>query len=84
LGSDAECQPAETGTAPDRSADVRPVAWANRRKERTDRAIDFAEFVLRSLQNSTMNAVTMPASRRLTETSAGWANIRRNCATALL
>ena len=81
LGSDAKCQPADTGTAPHNPTDVRPVACANRRNERTDLAIDFTEFVLRSRQYSTMNAVTVPASSRLTDTCVGWGNAARNCST---
>jgi hypothetical protein len=79
LGSEARCQPDDDGTAPRNPADVRPVACANRRNERTDLAIDFAEFVLRSRQYSTMNAVTVPASRRLTDTCAGRGSAARNC-----
>jgi hypothetical protein len=60
---------------------VRPVACANRRNERTDLAIDFAEFVLRSRQYSTMNATTVPASRRHTDTCIDGGSAAKNCST---
>jgi hypothetical protein len=66
---------------PHNPTDVRPVACANLRNERTDLAIDFTEFVLRSRQYSTMNAVMFPASSRLTDTFVGSGNDSRNCFT---
>jgi hypothetical protein len=58
-------------------ADVRPLACANRKNERNDRPIDLAVFVLRLRQYSTMNVVTVPASR--TPTCTGWGSPARNC-----
>ncbi len=57
---------ATAGTAPASGTAVRPVACANRRNARSDVTIAFADQVLRSLEWSTMNAVTLPASSPLT------------------
>jgi hypothetical protein len=61
-GSEAICHDATAGTAPARATDIRPVAWANRKNTRSDVTIAFAVHVLRPGVQSTMNAVTFPAS----------------------
>ena len=65
-GSDDIRHDATAGTAPASGAAVRPVAWANRRNARSDVTIAFADHVLRPCVQSTMNAVTLPASSPLT------------------
>ena len=65
-GSEDIRHDATAGTAPASGAAVRPVAWANRRNARSDVTIAFADHVLRSCVQSTMNAVTFPASSPLT------------------
>jgi integrase len=57
---------ATAGTAAASGTAVLPVACANRRNARSDATIAFADQLLRSFECSTMNAVTMPASRPLT------------------
>jgi hypothetical protein len=62
-GSDDILHDATAGTAPASGAAVLPVAWANRRNARSDVTIAFAVHVFRPAVQSTMNAVTFPASR---------------------
>ncbi len=65
-GSEDIRHDATAGTAPASGTAVRPVAWANRRNARSDVTIAFAVHVFRPAVQSTMNAVTLPASRPLT------------------
>src|SRR5216683_1381863 len=66
-GSEDIRHDATEGTAPASGTAVRPVAWANRRNARSDVTIAFAVHVLRPAVQSTMNAVTLPASRPLAD-----------------
>lgn len=64
-GSAASRHDATAGTDPASGTAVRPVACANRRNARSDVTIAFADPVVQSRDQSTMNAVTLPASRAL-------------------
>src|SRR5216683_705099 len=76
-GSEDIRHDATEGTAPASGTAVRPVAWANRRNARSDVTIAFAVHVLRPAVQSTMNAVTLPASRPLTAPAPPPAELRQ-------